>query len=323
MNLTKNLIHFFKRNTHPTRGLSKADRAAELNAAISRLWLDQGTHSKEHFNTHIVPMYTALLDELKHHQAGDDAEQCLIDLLSQTATACRHRWTLRLPMKRPGSDYRKYEIIYTDALVSAMAVGCLQSQTHTQSPEQVASKILPEQGVARLKADPIVWEDWLGYFQQAERGGLYAVSIGARPAKPPRKAPVRKPPGRTKPQAPPVGSGRAMLEAIRDALAQGSLSFNQPGDAVQVDRQGRTFLEHPQILKWCAQKLELQDDEKKLKSRFSRLKVHKRSEQGNQLYYGKRDKHDRRRIGYVLENSSVLWRGEVPTGPFRIEKITA
>jgi hypothetical protein len=322
VNLTKNLIHFFKRNTHPTRGLSKAVRAAQLNAAISRLWLDQGTHSKEHFNTRIVPMYTALLDELKHHQAGDDAEQCLIDLLGQTATACRHRWTLRLPMKRPGSDYRKYEIIYTDALVSAMAVGCLQSQTHTQSPEQLASKILPEQGVARLKADPIVWEDWLGYFQQAERGGLYAVSIGARPAKPPRKAPVRRPPRMPPRETPPAGSGRAMLEAIRDALAQGSLSFNQPGDAVQVDRQGRTFLEHPKILSWCGEQLALQDDLKKIKNRFSRLKVHKRSTQGNQLYYGRSGKHDRRRIGYVLENPAVLWKEEAPVGHFVIENVS-
>jgi hypothetical protein len=306
--------------------LSKAVRAAQLNAAISRLWQDQGTYSKEDFNTQIVPMYTALLEQLKHHQAGDDAEQCLIDLLDRTATACRHRWTLRLPMKRPVSDYRKYEIIYTDALVSAMAVGCLTSQANTQPPEQLATRLLPQEGLARLKADPIVWEDWLGYFQQAERGGLYAASIGARPSKskPPQKPVVRQQTSPAIPQktTPPAGSGRAMLDAIREALAQGTLSFNQPGDAVQVDREGRTFLEHPKILSWCGEQLALEDDLKTIKNRFSRLKVHKRSTQGHQLYYGRLGKGDRRRIGYVLENPSVLWQAQAPTGQFVIENVS-
>ena len=113
-----------------------------------------------------------------------------------------------------------------------------------------------------------------------------------------------------------------MLEAIRDALTDGSLSFNQPGDAVQVDGEGRTFLEHPKILKWCAEQLVLQDDMKQLKNRFSRLKVHKRSEQGNQLYYGRRGKKDRRRIGYVLENPAVLWQEKAQVGTFVIEHVT-
>ena len=113
-----------------------------------------------------------------------------------------------------------------------------------------------------------------------------------------------------------------MLVAIREALADGSLSFNQPGDAVQVDREGRTFLEHPMILKWCVDQLALDEDLKKMKSRFSRLKVHRRSAQGNQLYYGKLGKHDRRRVGYVLENPTVLWSGDAPAGQFVIEHVT-
>ena len=176
---------------------------------------------------------------------------------------------------------------------------------------------------ARATIDPIVWEDWLGYFHHAELGGLYAVSICK---KPPKKTPIpavhKQPVMANQAKSPPAGSGRAMLEAIRDALTDGSLSFNQPGDAVQVDGEGRTFLEHPKILKWCAEQLVLQDDIKQLKNRFSRLKVHKRSEQGNQLYYGRLGKRDRRRIGYVLENPAVLWQEKAQVGTFVIEHVT-
>ncbi len=113
-----------------------------------------------------------------------------------------------------------------------------------------------------------------------------------------------------------------MLDAIREALAQGTLSFNQPGDAVQVDRAGRTFLEHPKILSWCGEQLALQDDLKTIKNRFSRLKVHKRSAQGKQLFYGRLGQQDRRRIGYVLENPTVLWKEDAPVGQFVIEHVT-
>jgi hypothetical protein len=133
-------------------------------------------------------------------------------------------------MKRPGSDYRKYEMIYTDALVTAMTVGCLAAHSDTASPEQLARHILPEEGIARLKADPMVWEDWLGYFEQAELGGLYGVSVCAQPIKQRRR--YKQPVIARAPTPPPAGSGRAMLEAIRKALADGSLSFNQPDDAV-------------------------------------------------------------------------------------------
>ena len=300
----------------------KATRSKELNAAISQLWQDQATHDKDSFNQQIVPIYTALLEHLKLHQTEEAAEQQLLDLLSNTAKACRYRWTLRLPLKRPGSDYRKYEIIYTDALITAMATDCLKQHANN-GPEQLAAKLLSKDSLEKLKADQTVWEDWLGYFQQAQKGGLYAVSIQKRPQPKTRERPTRTPSAtETRPKAPPPGSGRAMLEAIKTALADGTLSYNQPGDVVQVDREGRTFLEHPRILKWCAKVLDLDDDIKKIKGRFSRLKVLKRSQQGKQLYYGKRTPHDRRRIGYVLETPHTLWPDLPPAGTFSIDAIS-
>ena len=164
----------------------KASRATELNHAISRLWQAAGIHSKDDFNQQVVPIYTALLDALKNHQTDQAAEQQLLDLLNDTAEACHRRWSKRLPIRRPGSDYRKYEIIYTEALTTAMAVNCLK-QRKDQSPEHLAEQLLPKDTLNKLQADPIVWEDWLGFFRQAEEGGLYAIASGkiqTQPARP-------------------------------------------------------------------------------------------------------------------------------------------
>lgn len=296
---------------------SKAHRAQELNHAISQLWHAAGIHSKDDFNQQVVPIYSKLLDELKIHQTDRAAEQQLVDLLNTTTKACHRRWSKRLPLKRPGSDYRKYEIIYTEALITAMAVNAL-NQYESASPVPLAEHLLPQDTLKRLQADPIVWEDWLGFFRQAEQGGLHAIATGS----------LQPPPGNSRPKSrtttrsakpPPPGSGRAMLEVIKTALHDGSLSYNQPGDFVQVDRAGRTFLEHPNILKWCREELNLNEDTKKLKSRFSRLKVLNRSNQGKQLFFGRASHQGHRRVGYIIENPRVLWSQSAPVGTFLIE----
>lgn len=309
-----------------TRRLNNAARAAELNTAISVLWQAEGTRSRADFQAHIVPLYVALLTELKRYTPAQTAEQCVIDLLNSTATACRHRWSVRLPLKRPGSDYRKYEMIYTYALVTAMAVDCLAHHAHRASLEQLARILLPADGLGRLKADPMVWEDWLGYFHRAERGGLYAVSV-CSPSVARTPAPVvRHPsptPGPSQPApAPPPGSGRAMLAAIRQALADGSLSYNQPGDAVQVDSEGRTFLAHPAIFEWCIERLAMDADVKRAKNRFDRLTIYKRSADGHQLFRGRLRERDPKRRGYVVEDAAVLWSEAPPAGRFVIERVT-
>ena len=114
-----------------------------------------------------------------------------------------------------------------------------------------------------------------------------------------------------------------MLEAIREAIADGSLSVNQPCDAVQVDREGRTFLVYPAILEWCIERLALDADLKRVQNRFDRLKVYKRTAQGKQLYRGKLRARDPRTRGYVLEDAAVLWSGTPPPGRFVIENLTA
>ncbi len=305
--------------------IHKASRALELNAAISRLWQADGTHARDAFEHQVVPIYTALLDQLKQQQPAAEAETNLLELLDATTAACRYRWSVRLPMKRPGSDYRKYEIIYTYALVTAMAVQCLREATADAStPEALAAIILPEAGRAQLQADATVWEDWLGFFDQAALGGLYMVSRCGQSGTPEQPTTTR---GEPKPKKvdpiPPPGSGKAMLAAIKDALQAGTLSYNQPGDPVQVDREGRTYLVHPIILDWCKEALALDDDTKRLENRFSRLKIFKRTPGGNLLYRGRLSQQDQPRQGYLVEDPAQLWLETAPRGRFVIENVTA
>ena len=332
-----------KGGREPGRGRSKAGRAVELNAAISELWQAEGTHGRDAFEKAIVPIYTALLAEWQRSLPAQEGEARLLALLQATTAACHYRWSLRLPLKRPGSDYRKYEIVYTYALITAMAVDGLvdQSSEENPSPEALASRILPGEGLARLREDPVVWQDWLGYFEQSDIGGLYAASICDKNWLKPKPASSAHHGAETPDQAPaiqqveqydartvnsseqPAGSGRAVLAALREGLSDGSLSFNQPSDAVQVDRDGRTFLEYPAVLEWCMERLALDEDLKRIKNRFDRLKVYKRTPAGRQLFRGNLRQRDPRVRGYVLEDHSVLWSEPPPAGRFVIENLTS
>ena len=306
--------------------LGKAKRAAELNAAISRLWQAEGTHTKDAFQRQIVPLYTVLLVELKAHLTIESAEACLLALLDETVAACRYRWSVRLPMKRPGCDYRKYEIPYTYALITAMAVGRLR-EVGGGDVEDLAARLLTAPGRAMLHADVMVWEDWHGYFDAADRGGLFAVSRCGVPTSGPTGEGAATRAAATiisaRQASPAAGSGKAMLTAIQTALEAGRLPYNGPGDPVQVDRQGRTYLVHPAILGWCKRELNLDEDLKRLENRFARLKIFKRSPGGNLLYRGRWRERDAYSQGYLVESAAVLWRGEAPQGRFVIENVTA
>lgn len=308
-----------------------AHRARELNAAISLLWRDMATHDKTDFGREIAPIYTALLEQLKRSLGSEAAEQQLLRLLAQTSNACRDRWSLRLPLKRPGSDYRKYEIVYTYALITAMAVDCLRNvEAVGASPLDTALRLLPAEGLARLRGDAMLWEDWVGYFNRAETGGLYAVAMGeghrgiARTGtvQKTKITPIREDAQPAAGRAGEPGSGKAILAAIRAGLADGSLSFNQPDDVIQVDRQGRTFLQYPAVLQWCKERLGLQEDLKRIQNRFDRLKLCKRSADGKQLFRGRLRPRDARVRGYVFEDASVLWPQPPPPGRFVIERLT-
>lgn len=318
--------------------LHKAAKANALNQVMSELWQAEATHTKVDFETCIVPMYVNLLRRLKADSTTDSAENLLLELIKKTTAACHYRWSLRLPLNRPGSDYRQYEIIYTYALITAMAVDELRTALgwpeHT-TLDELAGLILSNDDLTRLKADPLVWEDWLGYFDQSELGGLYGVSIGNRNWRVPNPVTTRreetspldksqKPStsGVARNEPPTAGSGRALLSAIREGLQDGSLTYNQPRDVVQVDRDGRTFLEYPAVIEWGIDRLTLDVDVKRMKNRFDRLKVIKRTPEGRQLFRGKLRARDPRVRGYVLEEHAELWPEPPPPGRFVIENLT-
>tara|TARA_E500000305_G_scaffold108525_1_gene111115 strand:+ start:8239 stop:9225 length:987 start_codon:yes stop_codon:yes gene_type:complete len=305
--------------------LGTAERAGELNAALSHLWVAQGTYTRADFLAVIAPLYIRLLDALNDQASEWPVEAVVLELLGATARACIRRWQVRLPLQRPGSDYRKCELIYTDALVTAMAVDCLLAQSDIDPREAAAQapRIVSEHLLTSLQADPMVWQDWLGYFHQAQCGGLYALASDRLRPHPPATAmlPKTRALPRERSPDPPPGSGWAMLDAIRTGLKTGAIPCNQRGDPVQVDGAGRTFLEHPQVLTWCANQQQLTEDRERLKRRFSRLKVLKRTTAGRQIFYGRYGKTDRRRVGYIIDSPGILWDGEVPCGSFVIEQL--
>ena len=60
----------------------------------------------------------------------------------------------------------------------------------------------------------------------------------------------------------------------------------------------------------------------RVKNRFNRLKVYKRSAEGKQLFRGRQGERDPITKGYVLEDASLLWQGPAPKGRFVIENVT-
>ncbi|MFK8050315.1 MAG: hypothetical protein AB8B81_17960 [Halioglobus sp.] len=320
---------------------NKAIRATELNAAISALWAAQATHTKEAFENEIVPIYENVYTQLIKHLPQDEAEDTLLNLINNTMKACHYRWTVRLPMKRPGTDYRRYEILYTYALVTAMAVESVihLDPNNTDSPEKTAIHLLPTRGLDNLRAEALVLEDWLGFFENAEVGGLYAVSRG-RSLQVENASAVKKlqsivshtgekPAGkecRVEGQHHSQTSrqvGLVMLNTMKQQLADGLLTYNNPGDLVQVDRGGRTFLEYPGILEWYTEQAPPNLDLTKAKKSLESTGVCKRSNKGHNLYRGRLRARDARLRGYVVEDTSSLWQNDAPIGRFVIENLTA
>ena len=102
------------------------------------------------------------------------AELSVIEVMAKTARACHRAARTLLPAGRPGTDYRSVEIEYTDALVAAMAVGCVLKIKPgvDESPEAIAARLIPLLVLTRLQSNPMVWEDWQGFFVQSPTGVL-------------------------------------------------------------------------------------------------------------------------------------------------------
>ena len=314
-------------------GPERVETGPKYNEALAYLKRKQGMRTREDFDLQIEPMYQVLMAGLRETMDSAAAEDAVAHIIYDTACACIRRWSGRLPQKRPGTDYRRYEFIYTDALVTAMAVeGYLRAkQGEDDVPQLLAERLVPAAVLSEMQADPMVWEDWLGYFEQSPLGGLYAMAHEA-PREPDLSAlepvaPVRPPdlperpaeadsPRRSK------AAGWDVVDGIRKCLEDGTLPFNEPGNLVQIDREGRTFLRSPAAFEEVKKLLGWEEDTKRLVNQFARLKIGKQVREGRDLFKGRSLRSESWVEGHVIEQSNVFWNDNAPEGRFVIKDVT-
>lgn len=322
----------------PRQVLQRAQRAQELNTGLYALWRASAGFSQQDFQETLTPAYFTLLSVLTAQTNRADAETTVLELLERTTNACHRRAHKRLPMRRPGADYRKYQTPYTYALITAMAAESLlrHPQTPIDTPEAAIDTLLSGAALARLKKDPMVWEDWLGYFSQSPIGGLYEIATedrgGGRPSAsnnlPGHKRPITSPATPYNPRVATFDTPQArpqgwlVVEAIKQALTNGELQCNSAGDLIHVDHQGRTFLTAPAVFEWVSRQPGCNDETTTLRNRFKRLKLHKQLTTGQSLFEGRRAPSEPKVRGFVLENKDHLWDANPPRSEFVIHTLT-
>lgn len=349
-----NARRFTRASTPKKRPAPQALQAADLNRALSVLHQAQGTYSQADFLKEILPMYQRVMAELIPRIGRVRAEAAAIALMEKTARACHRAAHTLLPIGRLGTDYRQVEIAYTDALVTAMAVECvltlpandnelpkdLRKDLAKDRPEDIAVRLIPASVLSRLRADPVVWQDWLGFFMQSPTGGLYALSREHQTADSdrhtsgalalernavdisPRSGKINTPKQKQKPKTR-TAAGWQVVDGIKTCLADGTLSFNQPGDLVQVDAQGRTFLQAPAVFEAVKVQLGWEEGARKLENRFLRLNITRCAPGGWKRFRGKSLQSEPMVQGYVIQDGRHLWGASVPTGRFVVQDVTS
>lgn len=296
----------------PVAVMQDADVANRLETLQAVL----GSYDWETFQKRVVPIYERLGER-------GCAESEMAQLLDNTIAAAKRRRSRRLPMGRPGTDYRRYKEPYSYALVVAMATDALlrRPESRERKPEEVARILLSESAYGRLRDDPQVWEDWLGYFERARLGGLYEVAWGetaerVSPVDLGNTASADAKPARKAPEA----AGWRFVQGLKECLDEGSISFNGNEDLVQFDAKGRAFLD----LRVFDAVAELKYEDltgKKLENQFDRLNVIRRTRNNRKLHIGRSRKSAADQTGYVVQSQSALWDGEYPSGKFKIKDI--
>ncbi len=325
----------------------KSDAAAEdevqLHPAVLPLLEADGTQSRKMFYCMTLPVIWAVGVEARKRDAAT-AEACVLQLIEDMTAACKRARNTRLPQGRPGTDYRKYEVHYNYALITAMAVAWHMEQCgETGGHLYFADKLIPFDGMRRLKDKAMVWSDWQAFFTGADDGGLRAL---AGRSLPPGQASGDKPvledssvskTYRTREQiqrdskfviphrcdyAGEDAVGWDIVQFIRESLQAGQLSYNKRRSWVQVDREGRTFLQVPEIFAWCRENMQLEEPVKRLQNRFGRLNISVRYRKRGSMLYGARPSDKRFRAGYVVADADIFWDGYPPGDRFVIRDLT-
>ena len=122
--------------------------------------------------------------------------------------------------------------------------------------------------------------------------------------------------------AQPLARGWVLVEAIREGLQDGSLPYNRKKAWVQVDREGRTFLQVPEVFEWCCERLDMDVPPKTLVNQFGRLNICTRTRKGQNLLRGGRRNQKHYQQGFVVEDPALFWDGDPPADEFYIRHLT-
>ena len=296
----------------------------------------------------------------------DDLEarcQKVLLILKEARLAAVLRQYRQLPAGRPNTDYRKYELEYTHALVTAVAIeGAMRASGGlsvppgvegleewlknlpadtgevTEGPALWVRVLLPKPGLDLLQKYPMVWEDWLAYFEAPETSLMAELGQQGREWARTGENPNRKKsrPVDSKVLAEkmarareaergatvnrPKTAGWKVVEAIKESLADGTLKSCDPEAIVQVDCDGRTFLRVPQIYEWYHEEFEPESTPNAIRNRLKKTGVLERRGP-REIFKATLASGQPPIEGIVVKESAHLWGANVPEGSIVIQAI--
>ena len=340
---------FRRRAPTDPRARPNAPASHPLDGPIRALHRADGTQSEVQFQQQTLPLFQSL-HRAAQQRDPSTADQALTTLLMSIAQACRRAGNHRLPKGQQVTDYRRFETLYNYALISAMAIAWHMDAAELEQGGhlELAEELIPAEGLARLRQEALVWEHWQAFFEGRDDGGLREVAgrtkwPGRLPEAPvvtdtpePEAAAITPQQAKPNPEAKadkfltphssqwanPLAKGWALVEAIREGLRDGSLPYNRKQAWVQVDREGRTFLQVPEVFEWCYERLDAEVPPKTLVNQFGRLNICTRTRKGQNLLRGGRRNQKAYQQGFVVEDPSLFWDGEPPADQFYIRHLT-
>ena len=322
---------------------SNSPKTHPLDAALLGLYRADGSQSRAQFARETLPLFQALHREALRRESAT-AESAMQSLLDTITGACQRAANERLPKGGQVTDYRRYETLYNYALISAMAIAWRLDETEVDpgGAVRLAERFLPADGMARLQRETLVWKHWQAFFEGGDDGGLREVAGRSAGLRQSTAAPVFSPsrpnarasapgantqvrafarPDRSQ-WAQPLARGWVLVATIREGLQDGSLPYNCKRAWVHVDREGRTFLQVPEVFEWCGERLDGHAHPKTLINQFARLNICTRTRKGHNLLRGGRRKQKHYQQGFVVEDPTLLWDGEPPQDEFFIRHLT-
>jgi len=322
--------------SRPNKAAPTPTPATAIPPIYAPLFRADGTLRADQFERQVVP----ILEQVRKVASDADFQALLATITAALGRAANTRF----PLDRPGADYRRFETIYNYAVIVVITTQWWlhHHKRGLEALEDTLTTAIPAEGLARLKREPAVWQDIRACITgEAADGGLRQVAgIHWQPAAPAPSGTPPIPPSVSAPQpstnkrcehfltphrsqwANPLTKGWVLVETIREGLRDGSLPYNRKQAWVQVDREGRTFLQVPEVFEWCYERLDAEVPPKTLVNQFGRLNICTRTRKGQNLLRGGRRNQKAYQQGFVVEDPNLFWDGEPPADQFYIRHLT-